>query len=45
MQEMGQIILNNVKKPWSISSTKEMEKDEVCAEHLETSGSAPLKKR
>ena len=40
---MGQPILKNVKKPLTISSTKEMEKDEVCAKHLETSGSTPLR--
>ena len=44
MQEIGQPILKNVKKPWSISSTKEMENDdEVCAKLLKTIGSTPLR--
>ena len=34
MQEMGEPILKNVKKPCSISSTKEMENDEVYAKRL-----------
>ena len=39
----GTTHFKNVKKPWSINSTKEMEKDEVCAKHLETSGNTPLR--